>query len=117
MNRIIIIFIICISLIGCATPGTNGTVNPNSETQKFVDGAKWVMFITDIMVPSMCIAKKLSVAICSGYSVASDQLKKDLLVIDELMAKGATKETIAVATAQAMTTYLMIEAAYKGQLS
>lgn len=124
MKKIFLCLIVAIMITGCVTPPVIPTDNNSTSTtstikitaQKWVDGAKWVMFITDIMAPTMCAAGKFALPVCNNYAAASLQLHNQLLAIEDLIVKGATPETIGTALNQAMATYLLIDAMYRGQV-
>jgi len=123
MRHVIAIFMMILtlaaSLVGCATTGT--TVSDNSSAlvaaEKFSAGCKWVLVVTDVMIPPLCAAGTVSPPICASYTAAASQLKKDLVTLDDLIAKGATVDTVTAAVSQAMATYLIVDAAYKGKLA
>jgi len=114
-KRILAIAACVLMLAGCATMGTNGNPTPTAA-ENFSAGAKWVMLITDTMVPVLCASNKLAAPTCATYTATSLQLKRQLLALDDLIAKGANPDTIAALVAQATATYLMIDAAYQGKL-
>ena len=99
---------------GCATPGAV-QVDPSASQAKWATGAAWVEAVADGVVNVGCFLGKIQPNVCAAYALARSELNKDLVVINDLLAKKATFAEVQAAINSAMDAYAKIEAAYRGQ--
>jgi hypothetical protein len=115
MKNYVILFSALVLLCGCATMSTS--TNPLAAQETWVAGAAWVSAVTDGVVLSGCVLGKFKPAACASYSLVRAELDRDLIVVSNLITQKATPAEVQTAIANAVITYVKIEAIYRGDYS
>lgn len=110
LKKILMITVLSL-LVGCVT--TPGTVPVETQAKQFVQGAKWVLAVTDPMMATACGMGYVSPEKCQVYVAAVLLLNSQ---ITQLSNPTLSPEELQKALTRALLAYEKIDAAYRGQM-